>query len=90
MKGESRINARLSQSSSALLAAIRKATGDPVSEVIREAIRVYHEKLFSEKAPDLGLLEQCGFVACGAAAEELSTNYKDYLGEELEEKHGNR
>lgn len=90
MKSEERVNARLDKKSSQELKKIVKATEKPVSEVIRQAIHIFYNQLFEDRPPSLALLEKSGFVGCGDGPSDLSANYKKYLMEGLEKKHGNR
>jgi hypothetical protein len=83
-----RINARLDPQTAAELAALVKAGGHTVTEVIKNAIHCFYREQ-SERAsqPALELFRAAGLIGCADGPQDLSSRYKDYLGESLVDKH---
>jgi Arc/MetJ-type ribon-helix-helix transcriptional regulator len=85
-----RINARLDEEDAEKLASVAKSEGKSVSEVVRAAIQSYYEQARAARAAATGLLERNGFVGCASGESNLSTTYKERLGDGLRKKHGHR
>ena len=85
-----RLNARLSDDEARQLEELRAATGDSVSEIVRLAIRHYHEATLGGRVAPSRALQASGFIGCASADPDLSTTYHDALRVDLERKHGHR
>jgi hypothetical protein len=59
-------------------------------EVIGQAIDFYYSRINADHPSAADLLVKSGFVGCGEASPELSTNYKSELNQMLAQKHGDR
>jgi 50S ribosomal subunit-associated GTPase HflX len=76
-----RINARLSRQLRARIARVQRRSGKSLTEIVHVALERYCA------AEDSTLLEALdGFVGCGSASAELSTNYKSELAASLGKK----
>jgi hypothetical protein len=80
---DDRINARLDEDSARRLTELTTGTGKSVSHVVREAIAVYHAQVIKPR-------KASRFLALagkhGSGRSDLSTNYKQLVGELLEQK----
>jgi len=85
-----RINARLDDTHSQKLEYLKRATNAGVSEVVKEAIDVYYERVKSTRPRAAEIFTESGFVGIAEGPEDLSTRYKEVLTEDLETKHGDR
>lgn len=85
-----RINARLDETRSQKLEYLKKATHAGISEIVKEAIDVYYDRVKGKKPRPAEIFRESGFIGIGEGPEDLSVRYKDYLTEALEEKHGDR
>lgn len=74
-----RINARLDERSEAKLAFLEKETGLSVSEIVRRAIDSYYSRFRNENSDPSMALTLAGFVGCGEASADLSSDYKNEL-----------
>ncbi len=83
-----RINARLDPQTASELDALVKAGGQTVTEVVKNAIHCYYRQQ-TERAsqPALDLFRLAGLIGCADGPPDLSSRYKDYLGESLVQKH---
>jgi hypothetical protein len=83
-----RLNARIDDELAAKLERLRRRTNKSITEVVRASIELYYER-FEEGAQSAAhILDGAGFVGCGDADPDLSTTYKDRLGETLAGKMG--
>ncbi len=83
-----RVNARLDLERQRKLEEIARRTGLSVSDILKEAIDVYHERLAESVATARRELE--GFIGCADGPEDLSDSYKAQLAESFERKHDPR
>ena len=83
---EIRINARLTGADARRFRELQKREGLSASDLLREALREYHGAHAKRRADPAALLHAAGFVGGGDAPADLSTRYKDYLTEALEQK----
>ncbi len=67
-----------------------ETTHASTSEVIRKAIDYYYSQINTDYLNAADILTQSGFIGCGEASPELSTNYKSQLDQILAKKHGDR
>jgi hypothetical protein len=82
-----RINARLDEEHSQKLVQLRKQNNLSVSDVVKQAIDLMYTLQKAEPKKKLKVLLTSDFVGCGRGPKDLSTRYKAYLAEGLEEKH---
>jgi hypothetical protein len=82
-----RINARLDEEHSQKLVQLRKQNNLSVSDVVKQAIDLMYTLQKAEPKKKLKVLLASDFVGCGRGPKDLSTRYKTYLAEGLEEKH---
>ncbi len=85
-----RVNARLDLERQRKLEEIARRTGLSVSDILKEAIDVYHERLAENAATARRQLERSGFIGCADGPEDLSETYKAQLAESFERKHDPR
>lgn len=79
-----RINARLTGSDAQRLQELLSYSGSSVSEVLRDALREYHALHVRPQRDPMQLL--AGYIGSGNGPEDLSSNYKTYLSDALENK----
>lgn len=86
-----RVNARLDRDRASKFNYIRQRTNQGTSDIMKEAIDLYYEKLHQESpVKPLQLLRESGLIGCAEGDPDLSVNYKQYLTESLNEKYGHR
>lgn len=83
---EIRINARLTGEDAEHFRELQRREGLSASDLLREALREYHAARARPRANALTLLVASGFIGGGEGPADLSTRYKDYLGDALERK----
>jgi hypothetical protein len=83
---EIRINARLTGEDARRFRELQRREGVSASDLLREALREYHATRFRPRADAAKLLEAIGFIGGGEGPADLSTHYKSYLADALEEK----
>jgi hypothetical protein len=83
---EIRINARLTGEDARRFRELQKREGLSSSDLLRDALRVYHASRTRPKANAMKLLSASGFIGGGEGPADLSERYKDYLSESLEQK----
>jgi hypothetical protein len=81
-----RVNARLNGETQIKINYLTQATGQSVSDVVREAIGVYHAQVRKQRAMPSKLLAMAGTGDSGRS--DISSNIKKYVMEILEAKHG--
>lgn len=79
-----RLNARLNDDGARQLEELRVVTGETVSEIVRHAIRRYHEKTVGGRLEPLKALQATGFIGCASADPNLSATHDDALHIALE------
>lgn len=83
-----RVNARLDDSYQAKIDSMVETLNLSVSEVVRNAIDQYYEAVKAEQVRRVrGLDDIVGMAASENAPADLSTNYKKYVGQIIEEKY---
>jgi hypothetical protein len=83
---EIRINARLIGEDAKHFQELQRREGLSASDLLRDALREYHAARTKPRANALKLLTASGFIAGGEGPADLSTRYKDYLTDALEQK----
>ncbi|GAA0725083.1 ribbon-helix-helix protein, CopG family [Dokdonella soli] len=86
MTAEIRINARLVGEDARHFQELQRREGLSASDLLREALREYHAARSKPRVNALKLLTASGFIGGGEGPADLSTRYKDYLGDALERK----
>lgn len=81
-----RINARLTGEDAERFQQLLGSEGLTASELLRAALREYHERHAMPARDALSILEKHAFLAGGEGPEDLSSAYKSYLTEALETK----
>ncbi|MCY3688952.1 MAG: CopG family transcriptional regulator [Gammaproteobacteria bacterium] len=85
-----RINARLDEECAAKLRQLQSVTRKGVSDLVKQAIVLLHRHELNRPTQRLDDLLASDFIGCAAGPEDLASNYKHYLTEGLERKHGAR
>ena len=85
-----RINVKLEKEDILKLEVLKQLEHQTTSEIVKEAIDVlYRQKrvhpLYSQNS--IRALLESDFIGCAKGPEDLSENYKSYLGESLDEKY---
>ena len=83
---EIRINARLTGEDARRFRELQRREGLSASDLLRDALREYHASRVKPRTNAAKLLEASGFVGSGEGPADLSTRYKDYLTEAIEQK----
>jgi Ribbon-helix-helix protein, copG family len=83
---EIRINARLTGADARLFRDLQRREGLSASDLLRDALREYHAARAKPRADAAKVLQASGFLGGGEGPADLSTRYKSYLTEALEEK----
>ncbi len=84
---ELRINARLDEQTAIDLEYLKEMTQSNNTEVLKKAIRFYADQVRNEISRSKQALIDSGFVGGFEGPEDLSTNYKQYFAEYLDEKY---
>lgn len=83
---ELRINARLTDEDARRFRELQQREGLSASDLLRKALREYHAARARPRANAAALMAAAGFLGAGNGPVDLSSRYKDYLGEALENK----
>ena len=83
-----RINARLDEEHIDKLEILKNTEKLTTTEVIKRALDLYFARVKTKHKTDMNQLLESDFIGCGEGPLDLSENYKDYLTESLEQKHG--
>ena len=83
---EIRINARLTGEDAKHFRDLQRREGLAASDLLRDALREYHAARAKPRANAMKLLTASGFIGGGDGPMDLSTRYKDYLTDALEQK----
>ena len=83
---EIRINARLTGEDARHFRDLQRREGISASDLLRDALREYHAARSKPRVDAAKLLDASGFIGGGEAPADLSTRYKSYLIDALEEK----
>lgn len=81
-----RINARLDPDLEAKVEALRRRTGQSVTEIVRESLERYHASIIGGPERPFAIFQSSGLVACGSAPPDLSSSYKRELARSLAKK----
>ena len=79
-----RINARLTGEDALRYQQLLERSGGSASDLLRDALREYHAMHLRPQRDPLQLL--AGYIGGGDGPEDLSSNYKTYLTEALDNK----
>jgi hypothetical protein len=85
-----RVNARLDKDDARKLAELAGRERKPVSDILRLAIRRFHDETRAREGSVLDAFEQAGFVGCGESSVDPATDFKRAFSDYLERKHGHR
>lgn len=83
-----RINARLDHIYERKLREIQARTGFSASEVVKKGLDILHKAHAGQPEARLKALLASSFIGCADGPADLATEYKRYLTESLESKHG--
>ena len=83
---EIRINARLTGADARRFRDLQRREGVSASDLLRDALREYHAVRSRPRTDAAKLLGASGFLGGGEGPADLSTRYKSYLIDALEEK----
>jgi len=83
---EIRINARLTGEDARRFRDLQRREAISASDLLRDALREYHAARIKPRTDAASLLSASGFLGGGAGPADLSTRYKSYLSDTLEEK----
>ncbi|MFZ2235653.1 MAG: ribbon-helix-helix protein, CopG family [Dokdonella sp.] len=85
-----RINARLTDEDARRFRELQQREGLSASELLRNALREYHAARVRPRANAEALLAAAGFIGADDGPVDLSSRYKHYLGEALDNKLASR
>lgn len=86
-----RINARLDESRAAKLEFLQRATGLPVSDIVKRGIDLFYEEVQKgARRHPFEVMSETGFIGGAEGPADLSERYKEELREILAAKHGDR
>ncbi|HEX5122704.1 MAG TPA: ribbon-helix-helix protein, CopG family [Rhodanobacteraceae bacterium] len=83
---EIRINARLTGEDARRFRELQRREDMSASDLLRDALREYHAMRLRPRTDAATLLESSGFLGGGEGPADLSTRYKSYLTDTLEDK----
>ena len=83
-----RINARLDDARVEKLKQLKSLTRLGVSEIVKRAIDLLHRQQAGRSRETLNALLSSDFIGCADGPEDLASQYKHYLTQDLEHKHG--
>lgn len=83
-----RLNARIDDELAAKLEHLRRRTKKSVTEIVRASIELYYERFREREESAARILHGSGFVGCGEGDPDLSSTYKERLGDSLAHKTG--
>jgi hypothetical protein len=83
---ELRINARLTGEDARRFRELQRREGRSASDLLRDALREYHAARIKPRTDAAALLDASGFLGGGEGPADLSTRYKTYLIDSLEDK----
>lgn len=83
---EIRINARLTGEDARRFRELQRREDVSASDLLRDALREYHAARIKPRVDAARLLDASGFLAGGEGPADLSTRYKSYLIDTLEDK----
>jgi Arc/MetJ-type ribon-helix-helix transcriptional regulator len=81
-----RVNARLDEETQQQLEYLVGATGESVSHVVRESVRIYYDQM---RARRTGLKHLSKLIGKGhSGRSDIASNYKQHVAEIIEAKYG--
>ena len=83
-----RINARLDEERAEKLKQIQTSTRLGTSEIVRQAIDLLHRQRAELARKNIEDLLSSDFIGCAEGPEDLASDYKRYLTQSLDDKHG--
>lgn len=83
---ELRINARLTGEDAKRFRELQRREGLSASDLLRDALREYHASRTKPVRDAASILDASGFLGGGDGPDDLSTRYKSYLTDVLEER----
>jgi broad specificity phosphatase PhoE len=83
---EIRINARLTGEDAKRFRELQQREGLSASDLLRDALREYHAARTKPARDAASILDASGFLGGGEGPDDLSTRYKSYLTEILDDK----
>lgn len=83
-----RVNARLDDERAEKLKQLQSLTRLSTSEIVKCAIDLLHRQQVRRSRERLDALLSSNFVGCAEGPEDLADRYKQYLTQDLEDKHG--
>lgn len=83
---EIRINARLTGEDARRFRELQRREGISASDLLRDALREYHASRVKPRIDAAKILGAAGFLGGGEGPADLSTRYKSYLTDTLEDK----
>ena len=89
-KRMTRVDAWLDEDDARKLAELAKRERKPVSDILRMAIRCFHDETRARQGSALDAFERAGFVGCGESSVVPATDFKREFSAYLERKHGHR
>lgn len=85
-----RISVRLDPEHAAKLQELARRTDQRTTEIVKRAIDLYHEREVTPAERPYDILMRSGFIGGAEGEPDFSTNYKRYLFDYLDRKHGDR
>ena len=83
-----RINARLDDERAEKLSRLQASTRLGTSEIVRRAIDLLYRQQTERSRNRVDDLLSSDFIGCAEGPEDLASNYKHYLTQSLDDKHG--
>jgi len=84
------IKLHLDEQAEKQLAFVQSTTRQSVTDVISQALALYYQQLRNQQGAGTRQLMESDFIGCAEGPEDLSTDYKQYLHVEWDDKHGDR
>ena len=85
-----RVNARFDDQRAEKLRLIQSLTGMSASDVLKHAIDLLHERQVTHAKTRVDALLTSDLIGCSDGPGDLADQYKHYLSEDLNNKHGAR
>lgn len=83
-----RINARIEEEQAKKLESLKQTEHMTTTQVVKQALDYYFEHKKLKHKSGIQQLLDSNFIGCAEGPEDLSENYKEYLAQSLEQKHG--
>ena len=83
-----RINARLDDERAEKLSRLQVSTRLGTSEIVKRAIDLLYRQQTERSRNKVDDLLSSDFIGCAEGPEDLASNYKHYLTQSLDDKHG--